>query len=111
MSELPTARGPLPAKTQQLLLERLPDGANTVRFAHRRAGLGSLGLERLLAVADWNGGLIAHEAKALVPSAWEWVHPAHGSERIHYVEVIGQAVSCPDPMVAVTPRCLLRRPS
>jgi len=109
MSELPTARGQLPSKTQELLLERLPDGANTVRFARWRAGLGSLGLERLLAVAGWNGGLIAHEAKALVPSAWEWAHPAHGSERIHYGEVIGHAVRCPDPMVEVSDGWLVRR--
>src|SRR5690349_13403775 len=109
MAELPTARGPMPSKTQELLLERLPDGANSVRFARRRGGLGSLGLERLVAFAAWNGGMIAHEAKALVPSAWEWAHPGHGSERIHYVEAVGQAVRCADPMLEVTDGWLVRR--
>lgn len=109
ISELPTARGPLPSKTQELLLQRLPDGANSVRFARRRAGLGSLGLDRLVAIADWNGAMIAHEAKALAPSAWEWAHSSHASGRIHYLELVGQAVRCPDPMLEVTEGWLVRR--
>jgi hypothetical protein len=106
---LPTARGPLSSKTQELLLQRLPDGSNDVRFARRRAGLGSLGLERLVAVAEWNGAMVAHEAKALVPSAWEWAHPTHAAGRIHYAELIGQAVRCPDPQLGVRDGWLIRR--
>ncbi len=109
ISGLPTARGPLQQKTQEVLLKRLPDGANRVRFARRRAGLGSLGLDRLVAIADWSGGLIAHEAKALAPSAWDWAHSSHGSNRIHYLELMTQAVRCPDPMVEVTEGWLVRR--
>lgn len=109
ISQLTTARGPLPAKTQELLLQRLPEGSNGVRFTRRRAGLGSLGLERLVAVAEWNGALIAHEAKALAPSAWEWAHPAHAAGRIHYAELVGQAVRCPDPMLEVRDDWLIRR--
>ncbi|HYL08065.1 MAG TPA: DUF2252 family protein, partial [Candidatus Udaeobacter sp.] len=109
MSGLPTARRPLPAKVHELLLQRLPDGANGVRFARRRSGLGSLGRERLVALAAWHGAAIAHEAKALAPSAWEWAHPAHAAGRIHYLEAIGQAVRCPDPMVEVREGWLIRR--
>lgn len=109
ISGLPTARGPLPAKTQELLLGRLPDGSNRVRFTRRRAGLGSLGLERLVAVSEWHGGLVAHEAKALAPSAWEWAHPAHASGRTHYEELNAQSVRCQDPMLEVREGWLLRR--
>ena len=109
MSALPTARGPLANKMQELLVEQLPDGANHVRFARRRAGLGSLGLERLVALADWTGGLVAHEAKALAPSAWEWAHSQHAGNRIHYSDLLTQAVRCPDPQVDVRDGWLVRR--
>ncbi len=42
------------------------------RLAHRVAGLGSLGHARYVAIADWHGGRIAREAKALVPSSSHW---------------------------------------
>jgi hypothetical protein len=109
MTGLTTARGPLPPKAQEVLLQRLPDGANHVRFVRRRAGVGSLGLDRLVAFAEWNGALVAHEAKALVPSAWEWAHSAHASDRIHYLELVTQAVRCPDPMLEVRDGWLVRR--
>jgi hypothetical protein len=109
ISGLPTARGPLPNRVQELLLQRLPDGANRVRFARRRAGLGSLGLERLVAVAEWHGSLIAHEAKALAPSAWEWPHTGHASGRIYYLDLVTQAIRCPDPMLEVRDGWLVRR--
>jgi len=109
ISGLPTARGPLPNKVQELLLEQLPDGANHVRYVRRRSGLGSLGLDRLVAVADWSGALVAHEAKALPPSAWEWAHAQHGSNRTHYLDLVTQAVRCPDPMLQVRDGWLVRR--
>jgi hypothetical protein len=109
MTGLTTARGPLPPKAQEVLLQRLPDGAKHVRFVRRRAGVGSLGLDRLVAFAEWNGALVAHEAKALVPSAWEWAHSAHASDRIHYLELVTQAMRCPDPMLEVRDGWLVRR--
>ena len=109
MSLLTTARGPMPTKVQEVLLQRLPDGANPVRFVRRRAGVGSLGLDRLVAFADWNGAFIAHEAKALVASAWEWANSSHASDRIHYMELVTQAVRCPDPMLEVRDGWLVRR--
>jgi uncharacterized protein (DUF2252 family) len=109
MSSLTTARGPLQPKVQELLLRRLPEGANRVRFARRRSGLGSLGRERLVALSEWRGGMIAHEAKALAPSAWEWAHSPPAAGHIHYVEVVEQSVRCPDPMQEVSDDWLIRR--
>jgi len=109
MAALPTARGPLPSKIQEVLVQQLPDGAGKVRFARRRSGLGSLGLERLVAVAEWDGGMVAHEAKALAPSAWDWAHSSHTGDRLHYLDLVAQAVRCPDPMVDVREGWLVRR--
>jgi hypothetical protein len=109
MRVLPTARGTLPPNVQSLLLQRLPDDAGKVRFARRRSGLGSLGRERLIALAEWNGSSIAHEAKALAPSAVEWAHPTHAAGRIHYLDLVAGAVRSPDPMVEVREGWLIRR--
>ena len=109
ISALATARGPLPNKALELLLQRLPDGANHVRYARRRAGLGSLGRDRIVALAEWCGAQVAHEAKAMAPSAWEWAHPHHTGNRTHYLELVTQAVRAPDPMLAVADGWLIRR--
>jgi hypothetical protein len=109
MRSLSTARGALAPDVQGLLLQRLPDGAGHVRFVRRRAGLGSLGPERLVALAEWHGGAIAHEAKALAPSAWEWAHSTHTPGRLHYLDIIGTAVRSPDPMVEVRDGWVIRR--
>ena len=109
MRALPTARGTLPANVRGLLLQRLPDGAARVRFARRRSGLGSLGRERLVALAEWHGAAIAHEAKALAPSAWEWAHPAQPAGRIHYLDVVAGAIRSPDPLTDVREGWLIRR--
>ncbi len=56
----------------------LPPKASIIRTARRpKRGCGSLGRPRWVVVADWCGGRIVREAKALIPSAWEW---AHGNE-------------------------------
>ncbi len=110
MRSLTTARGStIPPNVDSLLLQSLPDGSSRVRIARRRAGLGSLGLERLVAIAELQGSLIAHEAKALAPSAWEWAHAPHSPGRIHYLDAIAGAVRCPDPLVEVREGWLIRR--
>jgi hypothetical protein len=111
MGALSTARGPLAADVQELLLRRLPDSVGKVRFVRRRSGVGSLGRDRLAVIADWQGGMIAHEAKALAPSSWEWANPPTSSGIIHYLELTSQAVRCPDPMTDVRGGWLIRRVS
>src|SRR5260221_9422199 len=106
---LPTARGWLPPNLKPLLLRRMPAGANNVRYVRRRSGLGSLGRERLVAIAEWHDSAIAHEAKALAPSAWEWAHTDHASGRIHYLELAASAIRCPDPLTEVREGWLVRR--
>jgi uncharacterized protein DUF2252 len=109
LTALPTARGALPPSAKQLLMRRLPHGAARVRWVRRRSGLGSLGRERLVAVAEWHGSAVAHEAKALAPSAWEWAHREHASGKIHYLDLTAAAVRCPDPEMDVREGWLVRR--
>jgi hypothetical protein len=54
---------------RDLLLTCLPSGTTNVRFYRRKAGLGSLGRRRYVALGTWYGGLVAREAKAAAPSA------------------------------------------
>src|SRR5262249_20059222 len=63
-----------PPKVDKGLLASLPKDTDGVRFATRTAGGGSLGRPRYVAIADWHGGHLVREAKAVVPSAWDWAH-------------------------------------
>jgi len=109
MQALPTARGSLPDDLKTVLARRLPPGAGKVRFVRRRSGLGSLGREKLVAIADWHGSPVAHEAKALAPSAWEWAHKDHAGGRIHYLDLANSGVRCPDPLTELREGWLVRR--
>jgi len=52
---------------------------------------------------------VAHEAKALAPSAWEWAHRDHAGGRILYLDLAASAVRCADPLMEVREGWLLRR--
>jgi hypothetical protein len=71
--------------------------------------LGSLGRERFVALAEWRGGAIAREAKALAPSACAWAEPDKASGPIHYQEILDRAVRCRDPFVRVRKGWVVRR--
>jgi hypothetical protein len=73
------------------------------------AGLGSLGRERYVALADWCGGRVAREAKALLPSACVWAREDKGSRKIFYEEIINSAVRALDPCVKLRGRWIVRR--
>ena len=92
----------------RLLQAALPPGCREVRIVHRQAGLGSLGRLRLVALADWRGGMIAREAKPLAPSAWLFARHAR-LRPTRYAELIGRAVRVPDPFLHVHGDWLIRR--
>jgi hypothetical protein len=56
----------------ELLREQLHRGAEVERIVYRDAGIGSLGRPRYVVLAHWQGGLMAREAKAALPSAAHW---------------------------------------
>ena len=72
LTDLPTVTGDLP---HQALGALLPESDLRYRVVRRVAGAGSLGRPRFVALADWRGGLIAREVKALAPSAAAWLGP------------------------------------
>ena len=65
MDRLPTVKGEIPESAREAIEHLLPEPALSYRLARRMAGLGSLGRVRLVAIAEWKGGRIAREAKAL----------------------------------------------
>ena len=69
LQKSPRLRGEAP---HQALRSTLPRGTDDYRVHRRVAGVGSLGRQRFVAIAAWEGGLVAREAKAWVPSAAAW---------------------------------------
>jgi hypothetical protein len=101
------------ASTQcrRVLNRALPPGARILAVRARVAGLGSLGRARFVAVAEWMGGRIARETKALVPAATVWAHGETPTERPdHILESFLPAVPrSPDPFLAISRGWIVRR--
>ena len=101
----------LPDGLRRAFRKLLPEGAKcSYRVVHVPKGLGSLGRRRYLAVATWQGGLIAREAKDVVPSAYLWAARERVGKSNAWLErTMEAAVRCPDPLYVVKGRWLLRR--
>lgn len=95
-----------PQTVRKLIARQLPDCQTTPRYIHRIAGLGSLGRERYVGIGASDGGLVAREAKAMLP-------PVYGGLRAgattYYAAILKRAVRAPDPFVAAEQGWLLRR--
>jgi hypothetical protein len=87
----------------------MPSPGLKVRFARRVAGLGSLGRPRFVGIAEWSGGAIAREAKAVAPSAWQYVQGPTGARANLIDAILRRAVRVPDPTLGVVGRWLVRR--
>jgi len=109
MNALPPVRGEVPKSARKALEDLLPARGLVYRVVHRVAGLGSLGRERYVAIADWEGGRVAREAKALLPSACFWAKDEKGSNKILYEEIITTAARALDPCVHLCGRWIVRR--
>jgi uncharacterized protein (DUF2252 family) len=96
------------AEVTAMLRQAMPERGLKFQVAHRLAGLGSLGRERFTALAEWRGGKIAREAKALLPSACAWAGGLADNE-IYYPRMLASAVRTPDPFLAVRNGWVLRR--
>jgi hypothetical protein len=107
MTALPTLRQ-APERATFLLRKELR-GAAPPRFVSRRAGLGSLGHPRVVAVAEHAGGLVAREAKALVGSAAAWAVDPTTVPKVRYEEIVDGAVRCADPFLDVRDKWVVRR--
>src|SRR5271165_104674 len=92
MDQLPACAGKVPKSARKALRQMLPQPKLKHRLAYRVAGLGSLGHMRFVAIADWDGGRIAREAKALTPSAIHWVDQKRPLGEIQYSRIVERAV-------------------
>jgi len=106
LDRLRTFRGRLPKGAAEALARLMPERDLACRVLHRVAGLGSLGRERFTLIAEWRGGKIAREAKALAPSACEWAAKKKGTARNLYQEILDAAD--PHPLLGLRPRSRAR---
>ena len=89
-SSPPVSPKKIPRAALKALRKLLPDTKAPTRIVVRQAGLGSRGHQRFVALQNYRGGLIAREAKALVPTAKSWVKNKPSS--IRYSEILKKAV-------------------
>jgi Uncharacterized protein conserved in bacteria (DUF2252) len=108
LDNLPTWKGAVPNGARRAIERLLPAAGLEYRIVHRVAGLGSLGRERYVAIANYRGAHVAREAKALAPSAGVWAG-ACKSGRIEYQTMLDRAVRAPDPFVRLGGRWIVRR--
>jgi hypothetical protein len=97
-----------PPDVQKYLLAALPEQGLTHHFASRRAGGGSLGRPRYVVVASWLGGRVVREAKALVPSAWNWAHGQSEAEP-QFMKLAKAAGRASDPYLRECGNFIIRR--
>lgn len=109
METLPPEMGRVPDAALAALEALMPEPGLPYIVSHRAAGLGSLGRQRYTALADWRGGKVAREAKALAPSAFLWQHADSGPSEILYETILVNAVRCPDPTVRLINGWIVRR--
>jgi hypothetical protein len=97
-----------PKRLRRLLARSLPNGGEHLAFSHRVAGVSSLGRARYVATASCAGGFVAREAKAWLPSAWDWAK-GRTTEHAYSIRLLKRAVRQPDPYYAVEAGWVIRR--
>lgn len=101
LNQLPVMEKETPPEVMSMLEAGLPSQGMDYRILHRQAGTGSLGRPRYTALAEWQGGFVAVEAKALIPSAALWARKKHQGADVKYEEILARAVRRLDPNVKV----------
>jgi len=107
--KLPVTKESIAPEVIVALEQYLPEKGLSYKLVHRIAGLGSLGRQRFVALANWRGGLIAREAKTLTISACLWENQAGGSSEILYQKILGTSVRVLDPWVQLSGSWIVRR--
>src|ERR1700682_3673571 len=109
LNQRPVVRHGLPRDAKHALEKALPDANLDYKIVRRKAGLGSLGQQRFVAIAEWEGGCIAREAKAMVPSACMWLDGHTSGRNLYYERAIASAVRAHDPFQKIIGRWIIRR--
>jgi hypothetical protein len=108
LTSLAPHAGRVPRTARRAIEKLMPARNLKYRIAHRIAGLGSLGRQRFVAVAEFEGGLVCREAKALAPSAWDWAE-GRTPRGIHYQRALDIAIRAVDPFVRMRENWIVRR--
>lgn len=109
LNQRPVVRDGIPRDGRRALEKTLPQPDHDYKIVLRKAGLGSLGQQRFVAIAQWEGGCIAREAKAMVPSSCVWLNGHSGRRNPYYERAIKSAVRAHDPFQNVVGRWIMRR--
>jgi hypothetical protein len=97
-----------PGMVRKLIGKALPETEGKIRILRRTAGLGSLGRPRYVGLAEVEGGMVAREAKAMLPSAFGWANRIKG-KGLFQEALLAAAVRCPDPFLTMKKGWVLRR--
>jgi Uncharacterized protein conserved in bacteria (DUF2252) len=109
LNRRPSANGRVPGDAKRVLKETLPHEVHNYKVVLRRAGLGSLGQQRFVAIAEWEGGCVAREAKEMVPSSCAWLNGPAGDRNPYYQRAIASARRAHDPYQKTIGRWIIRR--
>ncbi len=99
-----------PADARATLVRDLPSAGLNPAFRFRaKAGMGSLGRPRFVAMAEWSGGRVCREAKAAAPPATAWAAGSTDAAGSQMNAAVGGAVRAPDPFYRTEGAWVVRR--
>lgn len=99
---------PAPERYRAALAAEMPEQTLNFITARRIAGTGSLGRPRWVGIADWRGGAVVREAKALVTSAWSLARGGAPAP-IRCGAIAAGRFRAPDPWYRVADNIVVRR--
>jgi uncharacterized protein (DUF2252 family) len=108
LREPAVSRRQIPPDARKALDKTMPPKVE-YKVVRRKAGMGSLGQPRFVAIATYDGGYVAREAKATVPSASAWKDGKRGHGERYYEKAIALAVRSHDPYQRIFGDWLIRR--
>lgn len=97
-----------PDRFRTALAAAMPEAGLQFKTSRRVAGTGSLGRPRWVGVADWRGGAVVREAKALVTSGWSLARKQPDAP-IRSGEIAAGRFRAPDPWYHVDNGIVVRR--
>lgn len=86
-----------PPEAERLLRRELPEERTPETVFRRVAGMGSLGMPRFVALAEWAGSPVAREAKQLPPPAYYWARGSRARRPRRYSTRLADLHPHPDP--------------
>jgi Uncharacterized protein conserved in bacteria (DUF2252) len=97
-----------PERFKNALSAAMPEQGLDFDTARRFAGTGSLGRPRWIGVANWRGGLVVREAKAVLTSGWPLARGNREAQN-RSAEIARGRYRCPDPWYCVAEGIVVRR--